>query len=93
LIRLVARGLRVESCWKWGPTKYAQRPVILRHVATTSGHVGETSFLEGIGVSQHSGYVGLEEYLPRGHHEGVSVRVETGSVDHELRLLGRACGW
>ena len=59
----------------------------------TSGHVGETSFLEGIWVPQHSGYVGLEEHLPRGHHEGVSVGVETRSVDHELHLLGRARGW
>ena len=56
----------------------------------TTRHVGKASLAEGCRVPQHGGNVGLDEHLARGHHEGVGVRVETRSIDHELHLLGGA---
>ena len=57
------------------------------------GNVRKANLFEGIRVPKHCGDVCLDEHLSGGHHEGVSVRVETGGIDHELHDLGVASGW
>ena len=59
----------------------------------TIGDVGEAILVEGVGIPKHGGNVGLDEHISGGHHEGVSVRVETGGINHELHDPCSARGW
>ena len=77
----------------WGHWKHGNTSRGRVDADDATGNVGEANLFKGIGVPKHGGDVCLEEHPSGGHHEGMGVRVETGSVDHELHDPGVASGW
>jgi len=77
----------------WGQRKHGDTSGGRVDSNDVTRNVGKANLVEGVGVPKHGRDVCLDEHLSGGHHERVSVGVETGSVDHKLHELGVTFGW